>query len=74
MQLSQVAARDWEHSLDAKLGNNIRVSVDPHSTDFKSLSSTEEYITEEKVTPIWAQPYSELKHQRHSVKEGGLVQ
>lgn len=57
MQLSQVAARNWEHSLDAHLGNNLK--------DLMSLSSNEEHITEENVTSIWAETYSEEKHQRH---------
>lgn len=77
MQLSQLAARNWEHSLDSELGNNVKVSVDLHSTDFKSLSSTEEHITEEKVTATWAQPYSDVKHQRHLeilLRKGGVVQ
>lgn len=76
MQLSQVAARNWEHSLDPHLGNNLKVSVELHSTDFMSLSSNEEHITAENVTSIWAQTYSELKHQRHwdTVEKGGLVQ
>lgn len=65
MQLSQVAARNWEHSLDAHLGNNLKVSVDLHSTDFVSLSSNEEHITEENVASLWAQTYSDVKHQRH---------
>ena len=52
LQLSQMAAQNWEYSLDARLGSDFRVSVDLYSV-FKALSSTEERITEEKQSLLF---------------------